>query len=181
MLVSKYDLYRDLYEHSYKIALRKRAYYIDKVDKERWAPLSYQNEHMTVSIDMGRVTGKTKFIIDKLLENPKAIVVVIKEVHVREMIKIEPRIKDQVFSASGFVNRFYSRGMSEHVILGRGIPELEVVFLDEPRFFCTREQRNYTNRGHCTYFYGTEKHTLEDLIQYAAYKTGAVTIMVGMK
>ncbi|QQG34083.1 hypothetical protein ZPAH1_orf00321 [Aeromonas phage ZPAH1] len=178
MLVSKLDLCRDLYDQVCKMALCIHSDIKDDQNRLVLPPVEYQQEFACLSIDLGRQTGKTTFIVESLLKNPNSIAIVNKEIWVREYEHIEPSLKGRVFSPSGFINKFYSRGSTEHVVFGRNIPKHDIVFLDEPYFFCTQGQMNYTNREHCTY---PSKMSLKSLILYASYQFGAVNVMVGMK
>lgn len=184
MIVSPNSFFRDEYVSmiNKKLKLFKSSDYVSRM-RLQLAPHSFQSEFATVCLDMGRQTGKTSAALTLLEQHSDALYVVHNSAAMRAIVSFAPHLKNQVLSISDFVNRFYSRGTYNHVVLGSRIEKYSLIILDEPYFTCTNGQRQYTNKPNCSYFESIDDESVKtyDLVSFAAFKMDSLIVKLGMQ
>lgn len=171
----------DEFISTYLYAIDVMTKYKKEENKGYCSGLSYQNEFASISLNFGRQTAKTTTAMVILDMVPDAIYICHRN-DVANHLRLEfPWLKRNIFGHSEFINKYYSRGTYNHVVVGSNKESHRFVILDEPKYFCTQGQRQGTNKNHCSYPSGLGDYNLLDLIQYAAYQMNAVTIMLGDK
>lgn len=108
----------------YAISLNERLRNSDKILKEHMSPLHYAHEFCTIHLNIGRQSGKTKYIIDNATETDLVIV----QNHYHAIDLKQNGCKAKVVGSTNFNYELSERN--------RGLKNLTAinrVFIDEPK------------------------------------------------